>query len=90
LWPEQGKADQAKHVNFRPAQGQWCKDMRAMTDMTIDERKALIIEHFRYMGIGEYQKAIEKFSDDMVWWVLGTQEHGGTHTRADLAPNLSR
>ena len=52
--------------------------------MTIEERKALITEHFSYMGKGEYLKAIEKFSDDMVWWVLGSQEHGGTQTKADL------
>lgn len=52
--------------------------------MTIEENKTLVAEHFDYMNKGEYLKAIEKFGDDLVWWVIGSHKHGGTHSKADL------
>jgi ketosteroid isomerase-like protein len=52
--------------------------------MTIEANKALVKEHFDYMARGEYLKAIEKFADDMLWWVIGTQPDGGAQTKADL------
>ena len=51
---------------------------------TAEQDKALVAEHFHYMRKGEYLKAIERFAEDMVWWVLGTQKHGGSQTKADL------
>ena len=52
--------------------------------MTAEQDKALVAEHFHYMRQGKYLKAIEKFADDMVWWVIGTQEDSGSQTKADL------
>jgi ketosteroid isomerase-like protein len=52
--------------------------------MSTEANKALVTEHFAYVSKGQYLKSIEKFADDMVWWVLGSHEHGGTHTKADM------
>lgn len=52
--------------------------------MSIEANKQIVIEHFRLMNQGEYLKAIENFSEDMLWWVAGSDAHGGSNSKQHL------
>ena len=52
--------------------------------MTVEANKQVVIEHFRLMNEGRYIEALKDFTDDMIWWCGGSDDHGGANSKRHL------
>jgi ketosteroid isomerase-like protein len=52
--------------------------------MSVEANKQIVIKHFDLMQRGKYIEALVDFADDMIWWVAGSDNHGGSNSKQQL------
>jgi uncharacterized protein len=52
--------------------------------MSQEAYKQIVTHHFDLMNKGKYIEALVDFADDMVWWVAGSDNHGGSNSKRQL------